>query len=58
MLQLLLPGFPVGATTINETISMYIQDGHCRRHMGQRELFRHTPEDRASYKTIISALMN
>ena len=58
MPQLLLPGFPVGATTINETISMYIQDGHCRWLMGQLELFRHTQQDRASYKTIVSALMN
>jgi hypothetical protein len=58
MPQLLLPGFPIGATTINETVSVYAEEGHCVWLLGQVEIFRHAQEDQAGFKTIVSALMN
>jgi transposase-like protein len=58
MPQLLLPGFPVGATTVNETVSVYVEEGHSVWLLGQIEIFRHAQEDHAGFKTIVSALMN
>lgn len=58
MPQLLLPSFPVGATTINETVSVYVEEGHRIWLMGQIEIFRHAQEDHAGFRTIVSALMN
>ena len=58
MPQLLLPGFPPGATTLNETVSVYVEAGHRVWLLGQSEIFRHAQEDHASFKTIVSALMN
>ncbi len=57
MPQLLLPGFPAGATTVNETVSVYVEEGHRVWLLGQMEIFRHAQEDHAGFKTIVSALM-
>jgi len=57
MPQLSLPGFPAGATTINETVSVYVEEGRRVWLMGQIEIFRHAQEDHAGFRTIVSALM-
>ena len=54
MPQLLLPGFPIGATTVNETVSVYVEEGHSVWLLGQIEIFRHAQEDHAGFKTIVS----
>ncbi|MGA2500317.1 MAG: hypothetical protein ABSH20_21455, partial [Tepidisphaeraceae bacterium] len=58
MPQLLLPGFPAGATTVNETVSVYVEDEHRVWLLGQFEIFRHHQEDHAGFKTIVSALLH
>jgi hypothetical protein len=58
MPPLWLPGFPIGATTLNETMSGYVEEGHCVWLLGQIEIFRHGQQDHAGFKTIVSALMS
>ncbi len=57
-LQLLLPGFPDGATRIGYGVHVLKKDGVVTYFLGSDNFFRHAVEDASSYHFVLASLMD
>ena len=57
-LQLLLPGFPDGASRIGDTLSILKKDGRFTYFVGEGDYFSHAAGEASSHRFIVASLMD